>query len=74
MKSGVLELITDGETVCKSMEGEVGNEVIQCWKDTETNPIIPIIRTYEGVKRIGDAPTSVISSPGARRALSGAGV
>ena len=71
VRSGVLELITDGETVCKSMEGEVGNEVIQCWKDTETNPII---RTYEGVKRIGDAPTSVISSPGARRALSGASV
>ena len=71
VKSGVLELITDGETVCKSMEGEIGNEVIQCWKDTDTNPII---RTYEGVKRIGDAPTSVISSPGARRALSGAGV
>ena len=67
--TGILRVITEVNTVCKSMGGEVGNEVIQCWEKTQN----PIIRTYEGVKRIGGPATNEITSSVARRALSGSG-
>ena len=63
-ETGILSIVSKASTVCKSMEGDVGSEVIQCWERPSEKPII---RTYEGVKRIGDAPTS-----NTRRTLSAA--